>query len=277
MPLAYQQVSSPSVEPVSVTLAKQHLRIDFDDDDTYISALITAARQYVEHKCNLALFNRSMLFTCDYFPWPGWGYSTAPTSREYWIQNYYRGMCFRMPFPRLVSVESIRYTNDGTNWTTIDPSRYVLDTVSEPGRISPYPGYTWPYQEQYIPGGVEIKYTAGTFELPVAPETFTVPSAAPYTLSQAAKLVTLTSVLNGTTPVACQNSAGVLTFDPSLAGQTLIANYTINDCPQPIIFAMLMLMSHWYKNRDDVTELNLKATPRAVDAMLAPYRRMTLW
>lgn len=36
------------IEPVTLEEAKAHLRVEFDDDDTYITALISAAREYVE-------------------------------------------------------------------------------------------------------------------------------------------------------------------------------------------------------------------------------------
>ena len=35
-------------EPIALEEAKAHLRVEFSDDDAYISALITAAREYVE-------------------------------------------------------------------------------------------------------------------------------------------------------------------------------------------------------------------------------------
>lgn len=35
-------------EPIALEEAKAHLRVEFNDDDAYISALITAAREYAE-------------------------------------------------------------------------------------------------------------------------------------------------------------------------------------------------------------------------------------
>lgn len=220
MHISYREVSSPAAEPVTLVQAKQHLRIDYADDDAYITGLIIAARQFVEHKTNMAIFNRSMILTMDAFPWPGWSDTTGSTAHDYYLAYFYKGLAIRLPFPRAVSVESISYLlNDGVTWQTLSTDFYHVDLESEPARITPYPSNTWPYQQNYIPGQVKVLYTAGSF------------------------------------------GDGV----------------EVNTCPQTIVFAMLMLIAHWYANRADVTELNLKQTPRAVDAMLAPFMRMTLF
>lgn len=271
MPLSYRELTTPTVEPITVAQAKQHLRVDFPDDDAYIGALITAARQRCEKIMQRAIFNRKMLLTLDYFPWPGWGSTTGSTAHDYFLHWYYRGLTIRLPFPATVSVESLSYlANDGVTVVTIDSSKYTVDVTSELARISPVPGYTWPYQQNYIPGQVRVNYTAGTYELPVA-ESFTVPTGGQYTLTQAAKLVTFTGVTDsGGNPVTCAATAlGILEFDASLAGQTLTASYTVNNCPQTIIWAMYLLIGHWYEHREAASELALKEIPLGVAELLA--------
>lgn len=271
MPLSYRELTQPAAEPITLAQAKQHLRCDFPDDDTYITALITAARQRVEHITNRAIFNRSMLLTLDYFPWPGWDITYGQTYNGA-LTWYYRGLTIRLPKPATVSVQSISYlAADGVTSITIDPSKYIVDVTSEFARISPAPGYTWPYQQNYLPGQVRVTFTAGTYESPVTEE-FTVPAASPYTytLAQAAKLVTFSGVTNAESqPVSCTNDAGVLTFSASNAGQTLTASYTVNNCPQTIVWAMYLLIKHWYDHREAASDANLKEIPLGVAELLA--------
>ena len=112
-----------------------------------------------------------------------------------------------------------------------------------------------------------------SYELPVT-ETFTVPGAAPYVynLLQGCKLITFGGVSTTATPpvpVACTHSAGLLTFDESLAGQSLTVSYTIDICPKTIVFAIMLLIGHLYEHREAASELALKEIPLGVAELLA--------
>lgn len=164
MPLSYRQTSSPIVEPVGLTQAKQHLNISpaFIDDDQLIQSYIVASRQYVESYTNRAIFSRKMRLTLDFFPWPGFDTITGP-SHDAYLGWYFRALSIRLPFPATVSIDQISYMGTDGQTHVLDPSVYVADLISEPARVSPAPGHTWPYQQTYIPGQVAIDFTAGTY------------------------------------------------------------------------------------------------------------------
>lgn len=162
MPLSFQQITQPAAEPVTLDQAKAHLRVSFDDEDDYITSLITAARQFIEKATNRAIFSRQMRLTLDYFPLGYTGGSISTTTADF-LTWYYRGVSIRLPMPGCVSVESVSYiAADGTT-KTIDSADYTVDTVSEPARITPAPGYTWPSLQNYRPGQVIVDYTAGSY------------------------------------------------------------------------------------------------------------------
>lgn len=284
MPLSYRELSAPPVEPVSLALAKQHLRVYFTQDDAYIGQLITAAREYVERQTNRAIFNRPMLLTLDYFPWPGWDSTTGSTAHDYFMHWYYRGLTIRLPKPATVSVESLTYlATDGVTTMYIDTDDYIVDTTSEPARIAPRPGYTWPYQQNYVPGQVQVNYTAGTYEKDGQQVMFEVGADGVCTITGGPN-VTITAVNEVYNPQVPSyfNPLGQVISDyyfdgtnlnvnPSLAGQMVLAICNIGKCPQSICYAILLLVSHWYYHRDAVSAENLKNVPLAVDELLATY------
>ena len=59
----------PAVEPITVDQAKNFLKIDFDDDDNLIAALIQAAREHVEAFTARSLVNKGYIQTLDSFPY----------------------------------------------------------------------------------------------------------------------------------------------------------------------------------------------------------------
>ncbi len=77
MPSSYIVTVPPSVEPITLTEAKQHLRVDFDDEDFAIANIITRARSYAETITSRALATQTIqqVFT---LPRPGGGALSGP-------------------------------------------------------------------------------------------------------------------------------------------------------------------------------------------------------
>ncbi len=135
------QLSQPAAEPLSLTEAKLHLRVDADltDDDTLISALIVAARQQAEHRTGRALVSQQWRLGLDQFP---------DDSLE-------------LPKPKLVSVESITYLDGDGSRQTISAADYEVITDELLGRVVPAYGKTWPTSIRSRPGCVQVSYTCG--------------------------------------------------------------------------------------------------------------------
>lgn len=133
-----RRVSGPGVDPVTLAEAKLHLRVDVDDDDAYITALIGAAREMVEEVLRRALISQDWQLTLD--TWP-----SSP---------------FELPLPPLQSAV-VDYTDLAGASHTLATTVYGVDSASEPGRVYLKDGQTWPSETLAEAGGVQVTFTAG--------------------------------------------------------------------------------------------------------------------
>jgi uncharacterized phiE125 gp8 family phage protein len=133
------EVTAPPAEPVTLTEAKLHLRVDVTDDDALITSLITAAREYCEEWCQRSF-----------------------------VQHVYRAEvdCFEdemvLPGRPVQAIQSIKY------WDTSSPSSLeILDTSIYDlvrNRVRRNYGETWPsvYPRD---DAVEVTFTTGYSDL----------------------------------------------------------------------------------------------------------------
>src|ERR1041384_602168 len=64
-------LAGPTVEPITLGDAKQFLRVQHDDDDDIITALIAGSRIHVETQTRRALITQSWRLTRDVWPKTG--------------------------------------------------------------------------------------------------------------------------------------------------------------------------------------------------------------
>lgn len=163
--MALRVVTAPTAEPVSVDDAKLYLRIDGDDDNSMVSALIVAAREYCEAFQNRAYVTQTLELTLDHFPHHRFRplmydlpfYEEARSVRQ---KRHHHNM-IKLLMPPIQSVATITYTDDTGVTTTLDPSTYIVDTDTEPGRIVPVHGQHWPNVCLQPINGVRVRYVAG--------------------------------------------------------------------------------------------------------------------
>ena len=137
--LQYATSGAPAVEPISSAAAKLHLRVDISTDDTLIAALITAARQKCELYTRRQLITATWQMTLDAFP-----------DEE----------VIYVPRPPLQSVTSITYVDENGVVQTWTAALYRVDIATEPGRITPAYGESWPSTRD-VSAAVTVKYKAG--------------------------------------------------------------------------------------------------------------------
>ena len=139
-----QLITAPTSEPVTLAEQKLHSRVDISDDDTYISALITAARQYAEGYQHRALLTQTWRLTLDYFP-----------------------SVIMVPMPPLRSVTSIQYLDSVGTLQTLSSSAYVVGTDGAPGLIYPVFGTQFPVAQAQLQS-VKVTFQAGYDTVPQA-------------------------------------------------------------------------------------------------------------
>jgi uncharacterized phiE125 gp8 family phage protein len=136
--MAITLITAPEEEPVSLTEAKAHLRVDITDDDKLITNLIVAAREYVETYTRRALVTQTWELCLDAFP-----------SEDY----------IELPLPPLESVTSVKYTDhEGTETTFSD---YEVDVDSLVGRVVLSYGESWPVVTLKASNAIKVLYVTG--------------------------------------------------------------------------------------------------------------------
>lgn len=136
---------APVAFPITVQDAKDHLNITVNDDDGYISDLIAAATEYVEDVCS----NRFM----------------AQTWKAY-LNDFPVDSFLYLPFGKVKSVTSVKYTDYLNTTTTWAASNYTVDTVSSPGKIDLAYNVSWPEVTLKPVNGVVVEWVTGYTAVP---------------------------------------------------------------------------------------------------------------
>jgi uncharacterized phiE125 gp8 family phage protein len=128
----------PAAEPITLVEAKQFLRVEHDDDDDIITALIAGSRIHVETQTRRALITQSWRLTRD--AWPA------------------TGCLALLPVP-VKTLDAVRvYKSDGTT-LALDLAGFALDKSEAPARLLFANGA--PVVPQRAAAGIEIDITCG--------------------------------------------------------------------------------------------------------------------
>lgn len=119
------RTTPPVVEPVSVSDAKAHLRVDGDEDNFYIASLISAAREWVEAYLDRTLIKTQWTVRLDGFP----------------IDD------IELPRPPMSQTQTevvITYTSEAGFVATLSTDLYRADRAATPGVVRPLRTGNWP-------------------------------------------------------------------------------------------------------------------------------------
>lgn len=136
MALVYR--SGPAVEPVSLSEAKAHLRLETAADDALVTSLIITSRLHVEAALGLALTAQDWTLVLDV--WPATGVVT-------------------IPMRPVMAVTAVRVRATDGSPSVVSPSSYFIDGAGVPPRVVPTSG-ALPNPGRAA-AGIEIDITAG--------------------------------------------------------------------------------------------------------------------
>ena len=117
-------VTGPVVNPVSLNEAKQHIRVDFSDDDAVIDGCIRAATSHLDGYAGIlgrAIMAQTWSVALAFFP-----------------------PAIRIPLGDLMSVESVKYFDPDGVEQTVDPATYYVGKDARGPYIVLKDGETWP-------------------------------------------------------------------------------------------------------------------------------------
>jgi len=160
--MALKLITAPTSEPLTLEEAKAHLRVDHDDEDTLIYALIVAARQGAEHITERALMTQTWELALDWFP-------CVPYRRVEWKHDRLLADAINIPKPPLVSIVSVKYIDTEGVQQTLDSSAYLLDSHREPARILSVYATDWPDTREQA-NAVLIRFTCGYADAASVPQ-----------------------------------------------------------------------------------------------------------
>ncbi len=131
------KTAEPAIEPVSLSEAKEHLRITNSNDDSFINRLITSARQISENFTGLGFIQQSYSIFIDEFPKSG---------------------VIKIPKQPFLSLQAINIYDASDNFVAEDLNLYSIDQIQ--GRIVLKDGYIAPIAKRKI-NGIEISFNVG--------------------------------------------------------------------------------------------------------------------
>ena len=105
---SYSVITAPTTEPITLAEAKLHLRVNNTLEDSLITALITAARQWVENYSMRPLMTQTLQANYD-----------TIIDKEIRLNK----------FP-IQSITSVKYIDLNGTEQTIDSSTYTTDLIS---------------------------------------------------------------------------------------------------------------------------------------------------
>lgn len=132
-------VTAAKADPVTLSEAKLHCRVDETADNDIIQSLIRAATAVCENHMRRPIMTQEFKVFLDRWPC---------------------GTFIELPKAPLISVTSVKTYDEADVATVFSSANYYTDTATLPGRIVLRAGNSWPQWARYA-NPIEIQFKAG--------------------------------------------------------------------------------------------------------------------
>lgn len=258
--MRYKITTPATVDPISLTEAKLHLRVDHTSDDELIRNLIRAATVW-----------------CECYERRAYCVQTVTAKMDEWKDEMF------LPLSPLLQVDSIGYIDGDGDTQTLSTSIYTVDTNSEPGRITLTYDQNWPVIRA-VTDCITITYKVGyctKFTTAFGTDIFTVNEAI-FSDTDAVRLTTdqgdlpaslaeattyyVRDVTGSTLKLAATSGGTAINLTDDGTGTHLIGKPDV--VPARVRAAIKLILGHLYEHREEATEVALDHLPFAARNLL---------
>jgi uncharacterized phiE125 gp8 family phage protein len=134
-------ITPPQFALASLEEAKAHLRVEHDDDNDYIEALVETATNMIDGP-------------------DGWLGRALITQTLEWRGDEFGSCDIRLPYPPIAAIVSVKYDDSDGVEQTVSSADYRLVGQSSLPRLALTYGSTWP-AARWQNEAVRVRYTAG--------------------------------------------------------------------------------------------------------------------
>lgn len=145
--MANKIYTQPATEPVTLQEVKDYLRLDGNDHDSNLTALIASCRQWCEQFQNKAYITQTWETYLDKWEFP-----------------------IRLARPPLQNITHIKYTTSDGTLLTWASTEYAVDAITEPARVVLAYNKTIPSEVLAPINAIQIRYVTGYGSAASVPE-----------------------------------------------------------------------------------------------------------
>ena len=138
--MSLKLLTAPAIEPVSLSDARDYLRVIGLDEDNLILSLIKGARQWCEEYCNSAFVNQT------------W---------ELWLDTWPSDNVIKLERPPVSAINSVKYYDTANVEATITAADYFANYKTYPANLSLAYGKAWPATSLRPYNGIVVNFTTG--------------------------------------------------------------------------------------------------------------------